>query len=160
MVSNKEFEIALKNKDNINIMNSASTKYQSILENDILQSCKLIGLWKAMLFNAKQHITSKFTTLLYNYVSWECQQEIRRNRKYSSRYVDYQDDYIDSKHYNTIDIIDILDGLKPQEQELLTKRYIENMTLVEIGQALGISKDTVRTKIIDILDNVRNKQGV
>ena len=61
-ISNLEYEEALKNEDNIKIINSVCRKYAKRIDREDLHRCKLIALWDAIKkYNPDRGV--KFTSL-------------------------------------------------------------------------------------------------
>ncbi|NBP15385.1 hypothetical protein EBU95_13455 [bacterium] len=76
IVANIDFEKAIKNKDYVKIMNKASQRFRNQLDADIINSCQLTALWKALqAFDSSKNV--KFTTFLYKGVFIECMKEIK-----------------------------------------------------------------------------------
>jgi hypothetical protein len=80
IVTNEEFETALKDTDNIKIMRKACQPFSDILSNGERKSCQLEALWKTL---QKYHdgLQIKFTTSLYNHVKWECHRQLKETKK-------------------------------------------------------------------------------
>ena len=59
-----ELREALKNRDNINVMNKICSKYTEIICYEELQRCKLISLWEALKSYDPTKGKCKFTTFM------------------------------------------------------------------------------------------------
>ena len=49
-ISDEQFDEALKNKDNLRIMNSVCSRYRKSIPYDELERCKMVSLWQARSF--------------------------------------------------------------------------------------------------------------
>jgi len=73
------FEEAIKDQDVINVMHKSGNKYRHMLSNELLYSCKMIGVWKACeKWNPDKDL--KFTGWIYNCVRFECLHTIEREK--------------------------------------------------------------------------------
>ena len=63
---------------------------------------------------------------------------------------------ITKKDSNESRVRDILLSLDKDEQDLITKRFIENRTLEDIGKEYCLSYETIRKRINIILDKFRD----
>ena len=142
MVSNKEYEDALKNRDNIMIMHSAGSNFSHTLDEDEIHRCKLIALWEA-LQAWKPDRGSKFTVFLYQRVQWECLKSINYNNKHR----DVQLDGIDQEILPDTSLDEFLEILPNELRDVIEKRYVYNMTLREIGEEYGYSYENARKKL-------------
>ena len=142
MVSNKEYEKALNNKDNTMIMHRACSCFLHVLDEDELYRCKLIALWEA-LQAWKPDRGSKFTAFLYQRVVWECLKSIKAMNKNR----DVQVEYIDRAVLPDTSMDEVLEILPDDLKNVVEKRYLHNMTLREIGDEYGYSYETARKKL-------------
>lgn len=150
IISNNEFEVAYDNIDNQKIMRAACKKYKMFLDSDVLHGCRLNGLWKCLIYHKSHDTEVKFTTSLYNYVKWECQKEIEKkikNRQTAS--LDVNSCIISGREPDERmgHVTECMRKLPADEQNLIKHRYIDGMTLQEIGVVYNISKETVRHRI-------------
>lgn len=142
MVSNEEYENALKNYDNVMIMHSASLRFANALDQDELHRCKLIALWEA-LQAWKPNGGNKFTAFLYQRVCWECLKNINYNNKKKNINLDY----IDQEVLPDTPVSEVLEVLPEDLRNIVEKRYIYNMTFREIGEEYGYSYEAIRKKL-------------
>ena len=152
-ITDEEFEKALKNKDNIRIIKSVTKKYSGQLSEETQKSCGLYGLWRCM----KNHDDSygrKFTTSLFVHVEWECKREISAQRRKPLVFLGESDDKIESLPPN-MDASEILDCLTENQKKIMHQRFFENMTLQEIGENHGYSKEAARQNINKIIEKLR-----
>ena len=74
-IGNKEFDEASKDRNNINILNKACSRYVKSIPADELERCKLIALWEALkAFDPEKG--GKFTSFLYKRADWECKKQL------------------------------------------------------------------------------------
>lgn len=153
LVTNDSYNIAWNNTDNTKMMHEACKKYRGILERDDINSCQMIGLWKALgEFNEKHGV--KFTSYLYNVVRNECRKRLRQNNN-NTKLVGFiaKRDY----HINSHDLEDMIDVLEYPLNKIVRLRYISKMTLKEIGVELGMNKNSVKRKIQKALEKIKTE---
>lgn len=130
-------------------MGRATSKYRNSLNLDELHTCKLLGLWNCLkTYDKKQ---SKFTTYLFNYVTWECKKilkeriathkkDLKIRRAFSNRF-----EYDHNKML--FELNDSLDKLDEKDRKLYDEYFVANKSLREIGKMNGYSKETARRNI-------------
>lgn len=154
MTLNEKIELALKNKDIVNIMNKACRRFNKQLDKDILNTCQLNALWKCFVhFNPEKG--AKFTTYLYNGVFIECLKEIKFKNKYNFCNKKLHDNII--KNSDPYFIVDIMDELKNTEEKELFLDKLSNMTIEEMAQKRGSNRETTRKKIKKMISNLTKK---
>lgn len=139
---NKDYNSALINVDYIKIMQKAVSKYRKILDKEEVKSCQMIGLWKAMQNFDKNH-GIKFTTFLYNIVRNECRKRLRQEPPISARINEYSTSKVENNSFFT----EIVDSLDYPLNRIIELRYLGSMTIKEIGQELGMTKNNIRRNI-------------
>jgi RNA polymerase sigma factor (sigma-70 family) len=153
MYLNLTMEEALENEEFKKIINAASAKYAKYLDPDELASLQMFVLWKC-LTKYKSDTNMKFTTYLYTQIGYAIKNLIKKNKKNPKPYGDstYVVDDVQrsvaiykSKTKRKID--QVLAISNEQDRKLLEQRYYHNMTIKEIGEANGYSKETARRKI-------------
>lgn len=150
-LSNIEFENALENPNNKAIMIKASSAFKKFISKEELESCKMVALWQSMQ-DWRLDGGQKFESYLYQKVKWECLRVCTQEFKYKKRNRELIHDIQTRKNENLLDLLEILD---PSEQDLLTQRFLHNMTLKEIGTLHGYSYETARKKIKKILSKLK-----
>ena len=80
-VTNEELQEALKNEDNINVMNKICMKYANVIPYEELERCKLVAVWQAIERYDSTKGNCKFTSFLCNRVFWECQKQLYEIKK-------------------------------------------------------------------------------
>lgn len=165
-----DFEKAIECAENQEVMRIASQRFKIPKEDK--NQCKMLGLWDAIkLYDEKSGVPFKLFLSLR--VKFRCLHY--KNENYSSPLFDYK--YakygsnkmltnvsekkiyfkkITKKDSNESRVRDILLSLDKDEQDLITKRFIENRTLEDIGKEYCLSYETIRKRINIILDKFRD----
>jgi len=144
-INNEAFLKALRDSNNLRIMNKVCSIYQNILSQDELHRCKLLALWKAMC-RFDSSCGKKFTSYLYNSVKWECQKELYCVNKYRKGST-YSDSLFESFDKYDIDIIDVIEKLPNKLSKVIKQKFFYNMTMEEIGQKNHYSRETARRNV-------------
>jgi len=149
IISDIDFENALKNRDNKLIMEKACSSFRKSIDYDELHRCKLIALWEAMkTWNPQKR---KFTSFLYQKVVWECLKTVKKQRK--NRYVGMK---FDPPTYNQSNFMEYIEELPEDLKEIIVKRYLCSMTLREISEKHGFCKETIRRRILTAIEIIKN----
>lgn len=167
-VSNEEFEAAMKNKDNANLIRSISKRFYPLIDHEDLRSACHLGLWRALQYHDPK-FGQKFTTTLFRFVRWECQKELRRQGLAKKRFVQFpQADY---SSYDTAEedgrLLDFerrdelehvksrMKKLSGEHRRLVEMRYIKGMSTEDIGEVQGYSKETARKRLMEAVNVLR-----
>ena len=157
MVTDKDFEQALKDSNNRRIMNKVSCKYTNAISYDDLESEKLIVLWECLKTYDPTR-GKKFTSFLYQKLDWRYKKIVREKKR--KRSVCYEN--IDIKNYG--DGIDVeqkihsyTDGLPNHLTKVILQYYLHNMTIEEIGNKNHYSRETARRLIKKALSKIRHR---
>jgi DNA-directed RNA polymerase specialized sigma24 family protein len=151
---NNKIELALQNKDIVNIMHKACKRFTNQLDADTLYTCKINALWKCFLhFNPNKN--TKFTTYLYNGVFIECLKEIKFQTKYSKFNKKIHENII--KKHDPYFMTDMLDELKTEEEKELFLDKISNMTIQEMADKRNSNRETTRKKIKKMIGNLQKR---
>ena len=139
MVTNEELKAAYSRPEIKKIINAAAKRFK-FLDRDELESCKLIGLWKALESNDNDVL---LTTNIYNNVTWQCKDRIK---------ILYKDtdtsDIQDRIRSNELEIVDLIDDISSVPDGcLVIEKIIDNLSLYEIGEKRSLSAETVRIRI-------------
>jgi RNA polymerase sigma factor (sigma-70 family) len=156
-VKNKEFEEALKNEDNIKIINHVCKKYLNRIQSEDLHRCKLIALWDAIRnFDPERNV--KFTSFLYNCIDWECKRQLsdyKKSRRVSTN-LSIDGDSEDSNVYETLDWIDSL----PEKLAVAVKqKFVYGYTVQEIAEKNNYSRETARQYVQKGVEKLKKKHG-
>lgn len=162
-VSNEEFEKAYQSPDNIRMIKSITSQYKNILDEDERESCGMQGLWEALV-NHEENRGQKFTTSLFRYVTWRCDNCVRRTNKQRQGnvlFTDYgvadtmrvgrHDEFAQpvSKEPNERvgEIYELAERyLSKEDRDILMDIAINNETVEEVSARTGISKCRIRSK--------------
>jgi len=157
-VTDEEFRAALANKDNENVIKSITRKFLGQLTADEAHACGLKGLWRALQYY-REEFKQKFTTSLYRFVVWECNREVKRvmgaGKSRPHQLLENDADYnklaVDSiKTFGSDDIEHVMvrmESLHPEHKRVVQQYFLQNLTMEQIGQANGYSKETARQKL-------------
>ena len=159
--TNEELQEALKNRDNINVMNKICRKYRDIIPYEELERCKLISVWQAVEHYDPTKGNCKFTSFLCNRLFWECQKQLYEINK--AKRIPKSDGASAligeiSEHYDKvekIEVLELLDKLDEESRDILFKRFYESKTAKEIGHDNGYGRETARRRIIGALEKLK-----
>lgn len=145
-VTDEEFNKAWGNQEYQKIINKASYLYRiPTLE---LQSCKMMGLWKAL---GEYNRKSKFSTFLFNQIRFQCLKWIKKfSKEIILPYVDSSVNPIVS-----LDINCVLKYLDAESQILIQERFIQGKTLRELGLMYEVSHETIRKRLKKIISYLK-----
>jgi RNA polymerase sigma factor (sigma-70 family) len=150
-ISNKQYEDALNNNNNRAIIEHACKTFIGIIPDDELQHCKLIALWES-LQRYRPEKGKKFTSFLYQKVRWECYKALKQINK-EKRYVSIIEDVVGKDSDENFD--EWLELLPDKEsKKLIEQRFLQKMTLKEIGKYHGYSYETARKRINKIINYI------
>ena len=139
----KIFEEYWNKIDIQNIMNKVAGRYKGSIDFDDIESIKMQTLWNCI---KKYDPTrgSKFTSYLYQQLSFAFKNKLKtKSIEYSNISLEKQDFRADTRH----EVIDVLTGLDADLTEVIQQRFYHNMTMVEIGEANGYSRETARRRL-------------
>lgn len=156
-VTNQQFELAYRNEDNIKITNKVLSFYKSVLPDEVLKDCGLKGLWRCLQFHNPDN-GNKLTTSLWRFVRWECENEKKKLRTLKSRRRSKSIELFDVEDDTTVsmDIFNDIDSMLDNESSSIIRlRFVEKMTLKEIGVRFGYTKEAARQKLNHALSEVK-----
>ena len=157
MITDNDFEKALKDSNNTRIMNKVSCKYINSISYDDLESEKLIVLWECLKTYDPTR-KKKFTSFLYQKLDWRYKKIVREKKRRKS--VFYEN--IDTKNYGDgtdleQKIYSYTDGLPKHLTKVILQYYLHNMTIEEIGKQNHYSRETARRLIKKALGKIRHR---
>ena len=154
-ISDEQFDEALKNKDNLRIMNSVCSRYRKSIPYDELERCKMVALWQALeAFDPNGG--KKFTSFLYTRTDWECKRQISAiNKKRKSNSLEFHESLYVLANKNSVEIEDIINKLSPKFNKVINQRFFYSMTMEEIAKENNYSRETARLYIIQALDKIK-----
>ena len=153
---NDKIKIALKDPDIIALTKSVTNRYRKSLSQDEIKSCTLSALSRSISsFDPCKN--SKFTTYLHKGLRIECLTQIKKNKpllKFSNKSLSKVDDKSETQ-MAMIEVMDEIGRLK--DGHLVVDKYLNNYTLVEIGDKNGLHAESVRVKIKKTIETLRDK---
>lgn len=137
----------------VGIMNAVGSRYRSI-DPDQLESIKLNTLWEcAKKYNPDRG--TKFTSYLYQNLVYAFKNELKRNiREFPTESIELNTPAKASNY------TDIFDGLPSEYATLLEQKYVYNMTMNEIGNKNGYSRETARRKVAKAVNFYKNNNKI
>lgn len=151
-VDNEEFRIAYENKDNKKIMRKVINKYRgSLISSDELNSCALVGLWRALGYHDNS-FKQKFTTTLWRFTNWECQRELAKKTRKKNKIIVQPiidlDIPMPERSEECIKLQECLKLLPDNQRQIINEYYFDKRTMEEIGSIHSYSKESARQKIM------------
>tara|TARA_B100002019_G_scaffold282003_1_gene286736 strand:+ start:374 stop:850 length:477 start_codon:yes stop_codon:yes gene_type:complete len=154
----KNIENYLKDKNIINIMNKVSFPYKNNIDCDEIDSIKMDILWNCI-NNYDPKRGSKFTSYLYQQLSFAFRSRVKKKKKeYASEFV--RDNTACLKTQSDMNCYDMLEGLPLDVSCIIKQRFVDNMTMKEIGSVNGYSRETARRKLIKAVKICREKNKI
>ena len=154
----KNIENYLKDKNILNIMNKVCFPYKNNIDHDEIDSIKMDILWDCINKYDPER-GSKFTSYLYQQLSFALRSRVKKKkREYSSEFV--EDTAPCFKTQSSMNCYDILEGLPQDVSYIIKQRYVENMTMKEIGSSNGYSRETARRKLLKAVKICREKNKI
>mgnify|MGYP003679755676 FL=1 len=150
----KTFEGLVKDPDIVNIMNKVSSKFQRGVDFDDIQSVKLDTLWKCV-ENYDAAKGAKFTTYLHNQLSYAFRNVLKKKKSHFN--LGELHTSVMDKHDYSRDASDVVNGLPKHVSHILEQKYLYNMTMVEIGNANGYSRETARRRLQNAIKICKKK---
>ena len=134
------FEEAHKSIDNKRIMDKVGSRYSKIIDPDELESLKLITLWECTK-NYDPSRNMKFTSYLYQQLGFKIKNAIKKlSREFTNSTIEAP--YTPKEQFEIL-----IDGLNGESQMVLRQKFLNNMTMEEIGKKNGYSRETARRKV-------------
>lgn len=146
----------LKDPDVNGIVKSVTSKFKGRLNQDELENCTLNAVSDAIRSYDPQK-KSKFTTYLHKGLQIQCLTQIKKNEPIRRDYAKVKSSVDNSFEVKqqVMDVMDELDHIK--DGQMVVQKFIYNYSNKEIGIKNGIHPETVRIKIKNILERLRNK---
>jgi len=160
-ITDKQLREALKNRDNINVMNKICGKYTDIISYEELKRCRLISLWEALKAYDPNKGKCKFTSFLCNRLFWEIQKQLyeinkmKRIPKSDSASMFISEICHSKESFDKVEIDEIFEKLDQNSKDILFKRFYESKTAKEIGQDNGYGRETARRRINEALEKLK-----
>lgn len=146
----------LKDPDVNGIVKSVLSKFKNRLNQDELESCALNAVSDALKsYDPKKK--SKFTTYLHKGLQIQCLTQIKKNEPPRTDYMRIKSS-VDNSFQVKQQIMEIMDELENiKGGQMVVEKFLHNYSNKEIALKNGIHPETVRIKIKNILERVRNK---
>ena len=161
-VTNDQFLTALNNRDNHNVLYSAAAVFAKAIDEDDLDQCCRIALWKALQDHDDRHPSAqKFTSSLHRFVRWECLNYLRAQRRAQRRNRTFLP-IVKEPQTSCLGAFlqEHLSHLTHTEQETMHQFYFEKRSLREIASLTGESVSCVRDRIELAVGRLRILAGV
>ena len=142
-ILNNNFEEYWKSSDVQNIMNKVANRYKNSIDMDDIESIKMQTLWRCI-DKYDESRGTKFRSYLYQQITFAFKNKLKKKR------MEFNNDSIEKQDINTVnkmEVFDILTGLEPELRDVIYKRFYHNMTMVEIGESNGYSRETARRRL-------------
>jgi DNA-directed RNA polymerase specialized sigma subunit len=150
----KLFQEKINDKNVIKITNKAASRFRKYLTRDEIQSCINFAIIKA-LSKYKENAGLKFTTYIYRGVILEC--KTQKNKNFGrSKFRRSLSDIFTAPASNYIELSSVMEVLeKEPDGQMVIDKYLYNYTTKEIATKYNASIETIRTKIIQTIENVQ-----
>ena len=156
MISNEEFNTALKNENYVNILNKAGSRFESLIDKEELNQIKMLALWKALSSYSKNR-GMKDTTYIYKYVFWDCSKFLRNNKDNQS-FIPKSEKIVDSsREAEKIELNDILSTISDRERDIIEKYFLHGLSQKEIGKNYNYTEYKVSKEISSILTKLNKR---
>ncbi len=143
VIMDKSFDEYWESIDIQNIMHKVASKYKKAIDFDDIESIKMQTLWRCI-DKYDPSFGTKFTSYLYQQITFAFKNKLKKKRvEFNSNSLEK----VDIKNKGRMEVLDILTGLDPEMRDILNKRFYHNMTMVEIGQSNGYSRETARRRL-------------
>ena len=138
----KTFEDCLKDTNITNIIHTVSNKFIKAIDPHELSSIAMVTLWRCV---EKYDNTrgTKFTSYLYQQLLYAFKNELKKKKP------EFCSDSLEkiSNNKSEHEAFEILNSLPTKTKTLLEQRYYHNMTMSEIAEANGYSRETARRRL-------------
>ena len=124
-------------------MNKVANRYRTAIDFDDIESIKMQTLWRCI-DRYDSDKGTKFTSYLYQQLSFAFKNKLKKKRR------EYNVDTIESvdrQMQHAMEVRDMITGLDPEHADVLNKRFYHNMTMQEIGNSNGYSRETARRRL-------------
>ena len=153
-----KFEELWENSDVRNIMNKVSNLYKKNIDFDDIESIKMDTLWNCIKQYDEKRGT-KFTSFVYQRLSYAYKSFLKtKNPVNDVKTLSCETFYtepIDKNQLDQMEVFDIITGLDQETKTLLNQKYYQNLTMAEIGNRNGYSRETARRKLSNAVEKCR-----
>lgn len=140
----KTIEECLNDTSIKSIIKTVEGRYKNSIDPDDLSSASHETLWKCInKFDPDRN--AKFTSYLYQQLNYAFKNQLKRDAKNKS----HPTNSIDKSTCDEtmLEAMDLINSLPREFSSVLHQRFIDNMTIQEIGDANGYSRETARRRI-------------
>ena len=142
---NRNIDEAVKNIDYKRIMDKVCSKYNRYVDEDDMSSIRLHTLWQCLnKFDPERKV--KFTTFLYQQLTFAIKNHLKRQRR------EYTNIPFAVAQRGGLDVDVALLDMPREMSDLLEQKYVSKMTMSEIGEANGYSRETARRRLKKAVD--------
>lgn len=153
----RDINILYKDKAINHLMNSVCSKYQKNIDFDQMESIKLNTLWECI---KKYDETrgAKFTSFLYQQLTFALKNEVKSKKikQFNTSSIEHNT----AEKQPQVNFIDLFDGLPLDMAKILSQKFVDNMTMVEIGEKNGYSRETARRKLKNAVKMFKQKNKI
>ena len=137
---NRNIDEAIKSIDYKKIMDKVCSRYNRYVDEDDMSSMRMYTLWQCLKkFDPLRKV--KFTTFLYQQLTFAIKNHLKRQRR------EYTNIPFSVGQQRDIDIDIALLDMPKDMANLLEQKYVCRMTMNEIGEANGYSRETARRRL-------------
>jgi RNA polymerase sigma factor (sigma-70 family) len=139
VLMNRNIDEAVVNIDYKKIMDKVCSKYNRFVDADDLSSMRMVTLWQCLnKFDPSRNV--KFTSYLYQQLTFAIKNFLKKKkREFTNIPFDVAKESMENMEVVMLDFPD-------EYKKLLRQKYIYRMTMSEIGQINGYSRETARRR--------------
>lgn len=141
---NKTIEECLNDTSIKSIIRTVEGRYKSSIDPDDLSSVSYETLWRCIdKFDPSRN--AKFTSYLFQQLNYAFKNQLKRDARNKC----YATDNIERSTNEEVrlEVMDLINSMPDDLGTVLRQRFIDNMTIQEIGNANGYSRETARRRI-------------
>lgn len=144
MDRNLRFEEKWNDPSVQSIMTKVSNRYRRSIDFDDIDSISMDTLWTCVdKYDPSKGM--KFTSYLYQQLSYAFKNKIKKKNPLYNNIENLEK--IDEDFDNQMEVAEFLVGLDDDVIKIIEQRFYKNMTMVEIGQTNGYSRETARRRV-------------
>lgn len=151
-------------KDNRNLIRAVVKKYAKEIPMQDLELVGMKAMWRALQYHREDHPSGqKFTTSLHRFTKWECDRELRTARGGRGRarptFLPMPEKDLLAAPLLDEDVAHVRECIAKLpvawQRQVISQYYLERMTLEEVGEANGYSKETARKRVGEAMDALK-----
>ena len=141
---NKTIEECLEDTSVRSIMHTVEGRYKNSIDPDDLSSVSYETLWRCIeKFDETRN--AKFTSYLYQQLHYAFKNQLKKDSKNKSFCTDNIEKAFSDEA--KVEAMDIIRSMPEDLGTVLRQRFIDNMTIQEIGNTNGYSRETARRRV-------------